>query len=82
MSSPDLVSDQGAPYQIERVITMPDKVEVNVTMHRKQLEWLQEMAKKHHLPDQDKALRVLLDFAVEDGDEAVIFEQMRCRHCG
>ena len=61
---------------------MQDKVEVKLMVHQKQLEWLQEMAKKHHLPDQDKALRVLLDFAAEDGDEAAIFEQLRCRHCG
>jgi hypothetical protein len=44
-------------------------------------EWLDAMASKHGLPDADKALRVLLDFAIEDGNEAEIFENIRCRHC-
>lgn len=43
--------------------------------------WLEEMAKKHHLSNDSKALRCLIDFAMEDGDEKEIFEKIRCRHC-
>ncbi len=44
--------------------------------------WLRDMAAKHGLKDQSKALRVLLDFAMEDGDEDLIFKKKRCEFCG
>ena len=43
--------------------------------------WLDEMAKKHDLPDRDKALRALLDYAMTDGDEEDIFTKIRCHQC-
>ncbi len=47
-----------------------------------QLEWLRLMAREHGLPDASKALRVVLDYAMYDGDEDDIFGSIRCRRCG
>lgn len=60
---------------------MMNKVEINVTLYEDQQAWLEAMAVKYDLPDASKALRVLVDFAVEDGDLDTIFETVRCRHC-
>ena len=46
-----------------------------------QMAWLEDMARQYHLPGASKALRVLLDYAMEDGDKAAIFQTIRCRHC-
>lgn len=43
--------------------------------------WLENMAQRHQLRDASKALRVLLDYAIEDGDEKAIFETIRCTRC-
>jgi hypothetical protein len=43
--------------------------------------WLAEMADKHGLPDEHKTLRVILDFAMQDGDEDEIFVEIRCNDC-
>ena len=61
-----------------------DKVEQTFEIESEQSEWLGEVAGEYGLADEDKALRVLLDFAMEDGDKDLIFatENMRCRFCG
>ena len=41
-----------------------------------------QMAAAHKLEDEHKALRVLLTYAMLDGDEEAIFRQIRCRNCG
>ena len=43
--------------------------------------WLKEMASKYDLPDEHKALRCVLDFAMQDADPDTIFQEIRCRHC-
>lgn len=60
---------------------MYEKTTVELSMNEDQRVWLREMAAKHHLPDESKALRVLLDFAMFSGDESEIFETIRCRRC-
>lgn len=45
-------------------------------------QFLDEMAKKYALPDRDKALRCLLDYAMAEGDRDLIFGEIRCLHCG
>jgi len=47
-----------------------------------QLEWLKQMAASYSLPDASKALRVVLDHAMEDADEDQVFMSIRCRRCG
>ena len=61
-----------------------DKTDQTFEIERAQFEWLGEVAESYGLADEDKALRVLLDFAIEDGDKDLIFaaENMRCRFCG
>ena len=67
------------------MIQMPpkDKVEVTIKIEVDQLDWLLEMVSTFDLEDDSKAVRVLLDYAIEDGDEEHIFsiENTRCRRC-
>ncbi|MCA9289537.1 MAG: hypothetical protein KDA25_00315 [Phycisphaerales bacterium] len=47
-----------------------------------QLAWLEAMATKHALPDVSKALRCVLNHAMQEpGAEAAIFGCVRCSHC-
>jgi hypothetical protein len=49
-----------------------------------QLSFLRDMMQKYGIKDEGKALRVLLDYAVQDGDLDTIFakKNMRCIACG
>ncbi len=47
--------------------------------HRK---FLQEMAARYELKDEQKVLRVLVTYAMQEGDLDQIFKYVRCRHCG
>ena len=44
--------------------------------------WLQEMTEKYGLFDEGKALRVVLDYVMEEAEQATVFENIRCSHCG
>jgi hypothetical protein len=57
-------------------------MEQSFTIDGSQMRWLREMAAAHELEDEHKALRVLLTYAMLDGDEEAIFRQIRCRNCG
>ena len=61
-----------------------DKIEQQFEIESTHLEWLEGIADEYSLMDASKALRVLLDYAVQDGDQDLIFadENMRCRFCG
>ncbi len=61
-----------------------NKTDQTFEIEQEQLDWLGEIAENYGLADEDKALRVLLDFAIQDGDSDLIFatENMRCRFCG
>ena len=43
---------------------------------------LDYLADKYKLADRSKALRVILDYVVEDGDIEEIFTVQRCLRCG
>ena len=60
-----------------------NKVSIDVTLESDHQEWLSQMASKYSLFDESKALRVLLDFAMQDANEQDIFshDNIRCRHC-
>ena len=49
-----------------------------------QLSFLKDMMAQYKLPDEGKALRVLLDYAVSDADLDKVFakKNMRCIACG
>ncbi len=61
-----------------------DKVTHSFEIESEQNDWLDEIAEEYSLEDSSKALRVLLDYAIQDGDNELIFapENMRCRFCG
>lgn len=61
-----------------------DKIEQTFEIESTHIEWLEGIAEEYSFMDSSKALRVLLDFAVQDGDQDLIFadENMRCRFCG
>ncbi|MBM3537971.1 MAG: hypothetical protein FJX55_09075 [Alphaproteobacteria bacterium] len=58
------------------------KIVENLEIEADQLEWLKRMAESYSLSDASKALRVVLDHAMEDADEDQIFMSIRCRRCG
>jgi hypothetical protein len=49
-----------------------------------QLSFLRDMMQQYGIKDEGKALRILLDYAVQDGDLDQIFSKknMRCIACG
>lgn len=57
---------------------------LSVKLRDYHLEFLKDMMAKYKIPDQDKALRVLLDYAVQDADLDLVFDKknMRCIACG
>ena len=59
-----------------------NKVIEKLEIEADQLEWLGAMAKSFNLPDASKALRVVLDYAMQDADEDEVFMAIRCRRCG
>ena len=61
-----------------------NKIDQTFEIEQQQFEWLSKIAEDYGLADEAKALRVLLDFAIQDGDKDLIFsdENMRCRFCG
>jgi len=59
-----------------------DKVGKELEINVLHVQFLEEMAKKYDLPDRDKALRCLLDYAMAEGDRDLIFREIRCLHCG
>ena len=62
---------------------MKKKVDVTITMEEDHLEWILSVTEKYDLSDESKTFRVLLDYAIENGDQEEIFSEdnMRCRHC-
>lgn len=57
------------------------KTSVEAVIQTEHKEWLEDMTSKHSLKDTSKALRVLLDYAIEEDAEEKIFQQERCRFC-
>ncbi len=62
---------------------MKEKVDVTITIEEDHLDWILSVTEKYDLSDESKTFRVLLDYAIEDGDQKEIFSEdnMRCRHC-
>ena len=61
---------------------MSANVATNYELKQQQIEFLEEMAKKHGLPDASKALRCLITYAMEQRDrEPSIFQTVRCTDC-
>ena len=61
---------------------MAENVKSTFELKQKQLDYLQDMAEKHQLPDVSKALRCLITYAMEEaGQESTIYDEVRCTNC-
>ena len=60
-----------------------DKIELTIDLETDHLDWLSEIIQYYHLPNESKAIRILLDYAIQDADKDEIFspDNIRCRHC-
>ena len=70
---------RGAPFPI-RIMSI--KEQYTIELNDRQYEYLQRMVKKYDLPDEGKAVRILVDFAMhEPGEEDRLFTDIRCSGC-
>ena len=61
---------------------MSESVDVTIAIKPQQLDYLKRMAQEHDLPDEGKAIRCLVNYAIETADkEGEIFDEIRCRGC-
>ena len=61
---------------------MSDLRTYTVEIKERQLDYLKRMMEKYDLPDESKALRVLINHAIMETDrEREIFEEVRCLDC-
>ena len=57
------------------------KTEKTYELNDDVIAWLKEMADQYDLEDENKALRVVLDYVKEEADLDEVFEEIRCNHC-
>ena len=59
-----------------------NKIELTLSLESDHLDWLSEIIQDYDLPDESKAIRILLDYAIEDADKDEVFspDNMRCKH--
>tara|TARA_B100000700_G_scaffold22294_1_gene21585 strand:- start:3164 stop:3352 length:189 start_codon:yes stop_codon:yes gene_type:complete len=62
---------------------MSDKIVFDIELESDQIEWLESKVNEYDLNNLSKALRILLDYSILDGNDEEIFskENIRCRHC-
>ena len=60
-----------------------NKIELTLSLESDHLDWLSEIIQDYDLPDESKAIRILLDYAIEDADKDEVFspDNIRCKHC-
>ena len=60
-----------------------DKIELTIDLETDHLDWLSEIIQDYDLANESKAIRILLDYAIQDADKDEIFspDNIRCRHC-
>ena len=60
------------------------KVKIDWNVRDYHINFFKDMAQKYGIVDEAKALRVLVDYALQDGDLDLIFDKknMRCIACG
>lgn len=57
------------------------KTEHALELNNGHVAWLNKMQENYGLFDADKALRIVLDYVMEEVDPAIIFEEVRCNRC-
>lgn len=61
---------------------MSERATYSIELKTEQHAFLQQMVQKHGLPDVDKALRCLINFAREQTEQQeAIFSEIRCLDC-
>ena len=50
-----------------------NKIELTLSLESDHLDWLSEIIQDYDLPDESKAIRILLDYAIEDADKDEVF---------
>jgi hypothetical protein len=57
---------------------------VQLQLRDYQISFLEDMMQQYKIPDLGKAMRILLDYAVQDADLDQVFDRknMRCIACG
>ena len=58
-----------------------EKIDVTFTINPDMEEMLKEAAEKYELQDASKALRVVLDYVIQDADWEEVFTRIRCKRC-
>ena len=58
-----------------------NKTSVEMIIETEQKEWLETIADEYSMKDISKAVRVLLDYAIEADSDDEIFKPIRCRYC-
>ncbi len=53
----------------------------SLPVHPKHAAWLEEMVDTYDLADTHKALRILIEYAIQEGDLDTIFTEIRCTKC-
>ena len=62
---------------------MSEKKEISFEIYSDSEKMLEQIVQKYDLPDQSKALRILLDYTEEkEADWDEIFATIRCNRCG
>tara|TARA_R110000824_G_scaffold318073_1_gene505228 strand:+ start:52630 stop:52836 length:207 start_codon:yes stop_codon:yes gene_type:complete len=52
-----------------------------VELNQSHVDWLKEMMELYGLFDEDKALRIVLEYVMDEADHETIFTEVRCNHC-
>ena len=61
---------------------MSERTSTSLELRQAQAEYLDKMVKKYDLPDRGKAIRILVNYAMEKADqEEAIFTEIRCTDC-
>jgi hypothetical protein len=61
---------------------MSQKEQCTIDLKERQRDYLRRMVETHNLPDESKAIRILIDFAMhEPAEEERIFTTIRCAGC-
>lgn len=57
------------------------KTTCKVELNQSHVDWLKEMMALYGLFDEDKALRIALEYVMEEADQEAVFTEVRCNHC-
>ncbi|HEB27764.1 MAG TPA: hypothetical protein ENI05_08305 [Porticoccus sp.] len=57
------------------------KVEHTFDLNEDHIAWLKGMTDKFSIEDEGKAMRIVLDYVMEEAALETVFEVIRCNHC-